>query len=288
MIPLRPLGLGEILDGSVTVVRRYPKPVLSLSVVVAIVVTVLNIILVLSLPEDLLRSDVAAEELDDAEIGGGLLIVLGLITVNAVGSTILTGMMTAVVGRAVLGREIDTSQTLALVRKHLGRLLLLTATVFLLIGAAVVLPALTLLAGPIGIAFLLAGIVVAIWWYFLFALAAPALVLEECGVRTAIRRSIALAKNSFWRILGILLLAIVIGFVVSNVLQSPFLLIDGLTGDPTTAGQVGLQIGAGLGLLVTQPFISGVRVLLYIDRRMRAEGLDVTLATAAATRGPAA
>ena len=44
---------------------------------------------------------------------------------------------------------------------------------------------------------------------------------------------------------------------------------------------------AGIAQALTAPFSSGVSALLYIDRRMRAEGLDVSLAAAAA-RGAAA
>ena len=40
----------------------------------------------------------------------------------------------------------------------------------------------------------------------------------------------------------------------------------------------------GLVVTVVKPFTAGVRALLYVDRRMRAEGLDVQLAAAAAAR----
>ena len=40
-------------------------------------------------------------------------------------------------------------------------------------------------------------------------------------------------------------------------------------------------LGGFVGGTVARPFQSGVSALLYIDRRMRAEGLDLTLAQAA-------
>ena len=48
------------------------------------------------------------------------------------------------------------------------------------------------------------------------------------------------------------------------------------------------QVGAGLASVLVAPFSSGVMALLYVDRRMRAEGLDVALQTATGTgTGPA-
>ena len=41
-------------------------------------------------------------------------------------------------------------------------------------------------------------------------------------------------------------------------------------------------IGTGIASLVVAPFSAGVTALLYVDRRMRAEGLDVALQAAAA------
>ncbi|HSK58429.1 MAG TPA: hypothetical protein VK935_05175, partial [Actinomycetospora sp.] len=42
VVPLRPLGLGEVLDGAVSVLRRYPRPSLGLAALVALVSTVCN------------------------------------------------------------------------------------------------------------------------------------------------------------------------------------------------------------------------------------------------------
>ena len=55
----------------------------------------------------------------------------------------------------------------------------------------------------------------------------------------------------------------------------------GDTAGATTTALVLTQIGGGVAQTVTSPFTSGVRALLYVDRRMRAEGLDVALAAAA-------
>ena len=51
------------------------------------------------------------------------------------------------------------------------------------------------------------------------------------------------------------------------------------------AGGAVASIGGAIGQIVTSPFAAGVTVLLYTDRRMRAEGFDRVL-QAGATAGP--
>src|SRR5688572_28137295 len=41
VIPLRPLGLGEILDGAITTMRTYPKQVLGVSVLISAITNLL-------------------------------------------------------------------------------------------------------------------------------------------------------------------------------------------------------------------------------------------------------
>lgn len=282
VIPLRPLGLGEILDGAVSVVRRYPRQTLGLSAVVAVVATILNIALVLSIPDDLLNGSASTQDLSDSQIGGAVASLLGAAAVTLLAGLVLSGVITVVMGKAVLGRSLSTAEAWQGTRAVLWRLLGLSLTTFLLIGLTVGLPFLTLLAGPIGVLFIIPGVIGGIYLYVRLSLAGPALVLERCGIRAALRRSGLLVRGAWWRTLGILVLALIIAQVAGGVLAVPFLFIDGLSGDVSTAGQIGNQIGAGLGLVITAPFSSGVTALLYLDRRMRAEGLDVTLAAQAA------
>jgi hypothetical protein len=131
--------------------------------------------------------------------------------------------------------------------------------------------------------------------YVRLSLAPAAAVLEGSGVRQSLRRSGILVRRSWWRISGILLLTLVIASFVSQVLQIPFLLFGaGPTGlsrltDPngsTTRVLVLSYIGAGVAQTLVAPFTAGVRALLYVDRRMRAEGLDVALTAAVQPPAP--
>lgn len=286
VIPLRPLGLGDVLDGAVGAVRRYPRQAISQALVVAVLATALNVALLLLLPDRLLEGDTAAEDLSDEEAGGIVLSLIGLLGVATVAGLVASGLVAVVLGKAVLGQDLPFQDAWAQTRAVLPRLLGLCLLIFAALLLTAGLPFLALLAGPIGIPVVLAGVVGAGYLYVRLSLAAPALVLERGTVRQAVRRSGVLVRGSFWRILGILLLARVIMAVVGNVLQVPFLFIDGLSGEVSTAGQIGTSVGAGLSLVVTLPFFGGVAALLYLDRRMRVEGLDVQLAAAAAAGPP--
>jgi len=140
---------------------------------------------------------------------------------------------------------------------------------------------------PLGIA----ASAAAVYLYCRFALAPCATVLERAGVRQSLRRSGVLVRRSWWRVFGVLLLAFLVAAVISQVVQVPFLLFGiaplGLRGgaglvEGTTRLLVLTYIGGGIAQTVVAPFSAGVRALLYVDRRMRAEGLDVALAAASA------
>jgi len=161
---------------------------------------------------------------------------------------------------------------------------LLVAGLLIAAGGAVLL----VLAIPLGLATLAAAGFLYVRW----SLAPCALVLEKVGLRTSLRRSWLLVKGDSWRVFGILLLAFVVVQFVSLVILVPFQLfgaggLGGLTGaaDPlATRTLVVTSIGNVLAATLVAPFSSGIRALLYVDRRMRAEGLDVALHAAANAR----
>jgi hypothetical protein len=307
VVPLRPLGLGELLDGAVGVVRRYPRPCLGLSAAVAIISTVVNLVLVLTVLQPLLNfepdslSDGNTDQLDGA-LGGAAFGGLAAALVSALATLILTGVMTAVAGRAVLGQPMTLAEAWAQVRTALGRLigivllsgLIVWGTLVLAVGLGVALIAIGGgAAALVGVPLALAGTALAVYLYCRLALAPAAALLERSGVRTSLKRSGVLIRGSWWRVFGILILTLVIASIVSNVIQVPFHIfgagsVGGLTNpdDTTTRVLVLSYIGAGVAQTIVAPFTAGVRALLYIDRRMRAEGLDVALSAAAAQRTP--
>jgi hypothetical protein len=92
-------------------------------------------------------------------------------------------------------------------------------------------------------------------------------------------------RRSFWRVFGITLLAGIIVAIAGGILQLPFTLFGAVLGSGL-GGTVILVIGAIAAGTVTRPITAGVTVLLYVDMRMRKEGLDLALRTASGSGPP--
>ena len=304
IIPLRPLGVGELLDGSFTAIRRYPRATLGLAACVMLVVTVVQVLTqwyLLSGIEPPAQGETLSQAGDYfARFGTAASIDL---VVTAVGTLLLTGLITAVIGEAVLGRPASAGDAWQRLRPLFWRLVGVTALTFLIVvgvETASAIPGIVLLAagsgagGGVLLAIgLIAGTIVSVWLYISLALAPAAVVLERQTVRGALRRSRALVRTSWWRVFGILLLAAILASVVGGIISLPFGLAGGgLTslGNNNSELTFGQLVLSGLGGLlsgtIVRPFSAGVAALLYIDRRIRAEALDLALARAAGSSPP--
>ncbi|MEU3476567.1 glycerophosphoryl diester phosphodiesterase membrane domain-containing protein [Streptomyces sp. NPDC033754] len=309
VIPLRPLGMGEILDGSAKTLRTYWRTVLSFSVTVAVISQIANILaqryLVPVTPA--LSPDATPAEQLDYSIQSAQDSLVGLapaLLVTLVASLVSTALLTVVISRAVVGRPVSLGEAW---REARPRLLQLFGLTFLLVALSVgivtvgLLPgfliggapgaALTMLGG-------LAAMVATVWLIIRFSLASPALMLERQGVTKSLKRSAKLVQGSWWRIFGITLLTQLLIFVFAMIVSIPFLIVgiavDGeglsglLTGTTTAFGWPFLivtGIGGVLSSAVTYPISGGVTVLLYVDQRIRREALDLDLARAAGLPG---
>lgn len=319
IIPLRPIGLGEILDGAVTYVRRNPKATLGLAAIVVAVVQVVTFLLqVFVFRQDARIASVDPDAVTPRDAFGLIASTLAALGVAIVfvllASLVLTGMLTAVIGRAVLGRPMTMGEAW---RESLPRLpaligvslvidlLMVAGTVALwgggiALGLALANAGLPAVGALLGILLFFAWIPLMVWIYITFSVATPAIVLERAGVGAALGRSRALVRGSFWRVLGILLLAWLIAVFIGWVLRVPFLVVrnvffgagvaTGIAADVDltsfVVGQVIVTVGAIVSGIVVRPFSSGVPALLYVDLRMRREGLDMRLQDAAGvTRG---
>lgn len=313
MVPLRPLGLGEILDGAVQTMRHNPRVMFGLSALVSGVAAVVSTVLLLLGTTQLLATDLSAPGLSSADVAAavssGVVGFLVPAVLQFFALAVLNGILIIAVSEAVIGRRPGVSEVLHRVGwRGVARLLLLTlltTAIGLLAFAVVAVPVvlLYLLAVPAGaVATVIALpllLAIALTLMAKLAFAAPALLLEELAVVAALRRSWRLVVGSFWRVLGIMLLSAAISWAASGLLQLPFSLLGqlvsiavtgGADASPSLAFSVSTAIanlGSVLGSAVVAPFSAGVVSLLYIDLRIRREGLDVALARAAsAAAGP--
>ncbi|MEV0536387.1 hypothetical protein [Kitasatospora sp. NPDC050463] len=293
VIPLRPLGLGEILDGAVSTIRKHWRTTLGLSLGVAVIE----------------QAAVTGTQLAVKGDTGDLTPVLSALVslpVTMLLSVVAAALLTMVVSRAILGQSATVRDAW---RGARPRMLQLTGLTLLtgLIGAGVVLlgfapmigyllagadePAIAALLFVVG----LLSIPVAIWIWIQLSLAAPALMLEKQGVITALSRSRRLVRGSWWRLFGINLLSQVLAGIVAGIISVPFTIVglvlgfDDIVGqvdagDPATLPTAVLISTAVAGVIastITIPFTATIGVLLYVDQRIRREALDIELARAA-------
>lgn len=304
VIPLRPLSVGEILDGAFTTARKYWRTALGVSLTVAVATQAVRTVVTGLWFRDLvdlsaLRDQEAAslDELVEAlkQALGGL---AAASLIGLIGSIIAAAMLTVVVSRAVLGRPAPAGETWAAARPRLLSMTGLFCLVTLLITGAFavgLVPGLALVAagnesGGVALTALggLAGMAAAAWLWIRYSLAAPALILEKQGVIAAMRRSGKLVSGSWWRIFGIQLLATLLVFVVSAIVEIPAgvieLIMNGGSPDavPVTWPSLIISgISATISSALTLPITAGVTALLYMDQRIRRESLDLELARAA-------
>jgi hypothetical protein len=128
-----------------------------------------------------------------------------------------------------------------------------------------------------------------VYFYTVLSFAPVLIVLERVPVIDAITRSFTLVRNSFWRVFGIRLLTWLVVVLIAGAIAAPFDFVGGLLVGPGGSVLIGATVGAvgsAIGRIITAPFSAGVVVLLYIDRRIRAEAFDLVLQTGAAG-GPA-
>ncbi|MEU8511115.1 hypothetical protein AB0C76_05945 [Kitasatospora sp. NPDC048722] len=293
VIPLRPLGLGELLDGSVSTIRKHWRTALGLSLGIAVLQQ---------------AGGVGAQLLVGGKTGDftAVLVVLASLPLNLLLGVIATALLTVVVSRAILGQSVTIGEAWRGARPQLLQLLGLTLLTGLITGGVMVLgfgpligytaagaasPAIVGLLVIVG----LLSLPVVVWLWIQLSLAAPALMLEKQGVITALSRSRRLVRGSWWRICGITVLSQIIAFIVSAIIAVPFTIIGLVLGfgdlqqqmesGGTTQQPVALLVATAVAGVIastlTVPFTAGIGVLLYVDQRIRREALDIELARAA-------
>jgi hypothetical protein len=300
IIPLRPLTLSDIFNGAVGYVRANPKATLGLTAMVVVVMQVISLLATVGPVAAYGRITVArSNELSGGIVGAWIGSMAAGMLVTWLGGMLLSGMLTVVVGRAVFGSPITIGETWVKIRGRLlpllGLALLEAAAMAVLLGLVAVIIALLAVAGGAGPAILLgfplvlAAIALMVYLYTVVLFAPVLIVLERLPVFDAIIRSFKLVRNGFWRVLGIRTLTFVVASFIGNAVAAPFSIVGQLMlvgGTPSTGGVLLgtaiASVGTAIGQIIIAPFNAGVIVLLYTDRRMRAEAFDLVLQTGAA------
>ncbi|RAX21264.1 glycerophosphodiester phosphodiesterase [Actinomyces sp. Z3] len=224
--------------------------------------------------------------------------------ITLLATAVLTGLLTVTVSRSVLGRiatptdvwERTRPRIWALIGQSILVNLITTLTAVLAVTGVGLLFAgmfyttfnsdgsgnsLVLLV-LLGFLLMVGGVIAAAFLGVRLSVAGAALILENVSVWEGIRRSWQLTRGSFWRVLGTLLLSAMLVSAVSALISFPLGMVTGVGGvlaggTVIVALDVLVTFATFLVSAVIMPFSAAVVALIYIDLRMRREGLDVEL-----------
>lgn len=317
-IPLRPLGLGEVIEGTFKTFRRYPGPIFTFGFILAVVqallfaplIPLLNKSNLLQGLQDWLNKhpnelpshwkDISATPL--SWFGWwALAVVVGSCATYLIG----TLAYSHVAGEAAIGTSVTASEVWKLTRRQLWRGIGIILLLILLFGSLGLLFSLgaafaTILPTVGGV--LAVGVIVAMYVVFIvmalrFTLAPAVLALEDVGPLTALRRSYRLVRGSSWRVFGYFIVAYLIAGAMSFAVSVPFSILSSLDSGVSIGGTATDQLlhlstfsmfmqllGQVVGTAVTLPFIYVFLAYMYTDLRMRRENLAAVLAAAAEKR----
>ncbi len=317
IIPLRPLSIGDIYQGAFAAIKTNARTMFGFTAALLGVVLVISIginyaIINLVLPNYLSPNSPYATAFTSlsgsfSQLGGSLLQVLATV--------LLSGLIVVAVSRSVLGRvasskevwERTKSKFLPLIGLNIitgiisGLMVIIGIVTFFVLLASVASTAKTEteLWQGMGIALVgifilvVAGVVVSSYLSIKFSVASPAMVLENLGVFAAIGRSWSLTRKNFWRLFGINILTAIITSMVAGIfggIASALSVIFVVAGSSSpedaitsiNTAYILTMVVSTIAQLLILPFTSSVNALLYIDLRMRKEGLDVELRNAVA------
>ncbi|MCQ9705711.1 hypothetical protein, partial [Streptomyces sp. BSP1] len=316
VIPLRPLQAGDIFGGVFATMRRYPGGLFGVAavlhggyLVVAAGALFAGYLTQRETIDRLLDSSAArpprGSELTSVLLSFGLIwflvVALGLVVNAAVAVA-----CTTVTREAVLGRPARFGQVLRSVKRFptvVGIQLLSGLIVAIPVGLMFLFLVLTMAAllsqGDMGpwlvlMPFLiLCAAPLAVWLLIRLALATPAAVFEGQRPVGALRRSVRLVRDNWWRTFGLLLLAGLMAMglnlavqILTEVFQSPThpLFVDPATerfgsaevralfADALGATAIGFVV-LSLVQIATMTLTHLTAALVYVDLRIRKEGL---------------
>lgn len=317
IIPLRPLSIGDIYQGAFAAIKTNARTMFGFTAALLGVVLVISIginyaIINLVLPNYLSPSSPYAAVFTSlsgsfSQLGGSLLQVLATV--------LLSGLIVVAVSRSVLGRvasskevwERTKSKFLPLIGLNIitsiisGLMMIIGIVVFFVLLASVASTAKTdreflqdLGVSLVGLLILMViSALVSSYLSIKFSVASPAMVLENLGVFAAIGRSWSLTRGNFWRLFGINILTAIITSMVAGIfggiagaLGAIFVVVGSSSPEDVLASlnttYILTMVMSTIAQLLILPFTSSVNALLYIDLRMRKEGLDVELRNAVA------
>jgi hypothetical protein len=266
-LSLRPMTVADVLDGAFAVIKARPLRLMGISAVFVVPVYLLAAYLQRNMLGDQSLSDLWSGNLQDPAVvadsqsgsGNDFWVTMLVFIIPALALVFVAAAIARLVSAWSAGEDLPAGHLLRIVGRSWWPLLASYVLVHVIEGA-----------GSLTCYF---GSVVAMAF---FSVTAPVIGAEGLGPVAAMKRSAELVAKRFWPVLGINLL---IGIAAT-------LLTSALGGMPQLlALWFGLDVAWPLlaaanviAAVIGTPFVAAATVLLYLDLRIRNEGLDIEVA----------
>ncbi len=307
IVPLHPYGFGVTLGRSFTALRQNPGVLLGFALgVQALAFLVLTLVTGGVAFAAFSRLDTLTEGTEEFEavMAGSIALtaITGVVLSLAAGAlgVLVQGIVVLEVAHAVVAERLPLRALWRRLRPVAARLVgyaflvllavavIVAVVVALLFAVGAASPPLAILAGILA---LLGSIPLTLWLNTKLLLVPAAIILEHAGIVPALRRSWHLTRTRFWPTLGIIVIISLTFGVLAQLVGLPLQFFTaGLTSilSPTGEPDVGFLIAFLVTAVLTQVITiliqcvalivqSTATALVYVDCRMRHEGLDLDL-----------
>lgn len=312
--PLRPWLPADLLDNAARTISDNKTIMLGLPVLAGIALVAVQAVLTeVAVPGGLGGFFGADDPFGQA--GAALLLTYGVqVVLFSVVSSMLSGIIALAAVRSQLAHRAGPRELMRLVRPALPALAavgLVQSLSFMLliggwglavfgIGAGADAAISSEVAGAAALGMMLVGGVLVLIFGIRLVLAGTVVLMEgrhapdiglhiplRVGVWGSLRRSWQLVKGKFWRVFGILLfgglVVNIIGYALQFGVSALILTVGGWAGSSESTGAVVVTIVLGVAvgiatlitLIASLAFMSAVQALIYLDLRVRREGLDL-------------
>lgn len=312
--PLRPWLPADLLDNAARTISDNKTIMLGLPVLAGIALVAIQAVLTeVAVPGGLGGFFGADDPFGQA--GGALLLTYGVqVVLFSVVSSMLAGIIALAAVRSQLAHRVGPRELMRLVRPALPALAvvgLAQSLSFMLviggwglavigIGAGADAAISSDAAGAVAVVMMLVGGVLVLIFGIRLVLAGTVVLMEgrhapdiglyipaRVGIWGALRRSWQLVKGKFWRVFGLLLFGGLVVNIIGYALQfgvTALVITVGSWADSSdstgaTVVAVVLSVAVGIATLMTLiaslAFMSAVQALIYLDLRVRREGLDL-------------
>jgi small-conductance mechanosensitive channel len=253
------MTVADVLDGAFAIIKARPRKILGFTAGFVVPVSLVAAFFQRGALVGFWFSDDSALSSESSSGGGEVAAAIVLLIVPSIALVCVAAALAHLVSGWSVGRDASAREMLGIVGRRWWPLLGSFVVVHLAEAAGA-------FACYLGTLFVIP----------LFVPVAPIIGTEGASVGEALRRSVRLVRSRYFPVMGLALLMAVVsgllGLALASLPQAVAVSLDSESAWPL------LALGSIVSQIVTTPFVAAATVLLYLDLRVRTEGLDIELA----------